>query len=223
MSTTPHRHQAPPANKGLLALAGVLLAIPIVALMLVGTYAKDEPRLGGFPFFIWYQFLWVFLCSALTYTAYRIVLKARPHGPMNPEGDAYLDDDASPRGRHPMTAIAPAADTGGVNGVALTVLIVLFVVVAGVGFWAARWRRPDEHGEPRRVGPRRPLVRHLDHLVPARRRPLHGLHVRRGARRRCSPSAPSTASSPCPTRSSSTRSSSSSWRGCGRSATATAT
>jgi hypothetical protein len=75
----------------------VLLAIPIVALLLVGTYAKDEPRLAGFPFFIWYQFLWVLICSALTYSAYRIVLKARPHVPMNPEGDAYLDEDESAR------------------------------------------------------------------------------------------------------------------------------
>src|SRR5215204_7062588 len=47
---------APPANKGLLVLAGVLLAIPIVALMLVNTYAKKEPVVGGFPFFFWYQF-----------------------------------------------------------------------------------------------------------------------------------------------------------------------
>ena len=94
MSTTPHRHQAPPANKGLLAVAAVLLAIPIIALLLVGTYAKDGPRLGSFPFFIWYQFLWVAITSALTYTAYRIVLKARPHVPMTPEGDAYLDSDA---------------------------------------------------------------------------------------------------------------------------------
>ena len=96
MSTTPHRHQAPPANKGLLALAGVLLAIPIVALMLVGTYAKDEPRVLGFPFFIWYQFLWVVLCSALTYSAYRIVLKARPHVPMDAEGGSF-DRDADSR------------------------------------------------------------------------------------------------------------------------------
>ena len=51
----------PPANKGLLALAGVLLAIPIIALLWVSSYAKDDPELGGFPFFFWYQFLWVFL------------------------------------------------------------------------------------------------------------------------------------------------------------------
>ena len=82
----------PPARTGLLVIAGVLLAIPVVALMWVSSYSRDEPRLAGFPFFIWYQFLWVFLCSALTYTAYRLVLVARPHRPM--------DDDLAPeRGR----------------------------------------------------------------------------------------------------------------------------
>jgi hypothetical protein len=72
----------PPANRSLQAAAGVLLLLPIIALMWVGSYAKVEPKLGGFPFFIWYQFLWVFLCSACTYTAYRLVVKARPHRPM---------------------------------------------------------------------------------------------------------------------------------------------
>lgn len=80
----------PPARKGLLIAAGVLLALPVVALMWVGSYSKVEPRLGAFPFFIWYQFLWVFLCSAMTYTAYRLVLLARPHRPMT-------EDDATPR------------------------------------------------------------------------------------------------------------------------------
>ena len=78
----------PPANKGLLAVAGVLLALPMVALAWVGSYAHKDPVLWGFPFFIWYQFLWVFLCSALTYTAYRLVLRARPHRPMPGHRDA---------------------------------------------------------------------------------------------------------------------------------------
>ena len=82
-------------NKPLMAAAAVLLMIPIVGLLWVGSYARVEPVVAGFPFFIWYQFLWVIICSALTYTAYRIVLKARPHVPMSPEGDAFLDDDAS--------------------------------------------------------------------------------------------------------------------------------
>src|SRR6478609_6553858 len=36
-----------------------------------------------------------------------------------------------------------ATDTGGVNGVALAVLIVIFVIVTGMGFWASRWRRGE--------------------------------------------------------------------------------
>ncbi|MGL5929435.1 MAG: DUF3311 domain-containing protein [Dermatophilaceae bacterium] len=72
----------PPADTRLLVLAGALLAIPVVALLWVGSYARVEPTLGGWPFFVWYQFLWVFLCSGMTYLAHRIVLIARPHRPM---------------------------------------------------------------------------------------------------------------------------------------------
>jgi hypothetical protein len=72
----------PPAHTGLLVVAGVLLALPLIALAWVGSYARKEPTLAGFPFFIWYQFLWVFLCSAMTFAAYKLVLKARPHRPM---------------------------------------------------------------------------------------------------------------------------------------------
>jgi hypothetical protein len=67
----------PPANKGLLVAAGILLVIPIIALMWVGSYNQEDPKLWGFPFFFWYQFLWVFLCSAMTWTAYKLVLAAR--------------------------------------------------------------------------------------------------------------------------------------------------
>ena len=67
----------PPTDKGKMALAAVLLAIPIIALLWVPSYSKDAPRLWGFPFFFWYQFLWVFICSALTFTAYRLTLSAR--------------------------------------------------------------------------------------------------------------------------------------------------
>jgi membrane protein implicated in regulation of membrane protease activity len=76
----------------MLAIAGVLLLVPIVALMWVSSYARAEPRLAGFPFFIWYQLLWVFIASACTYTAYRLVLRARPHRPL-------ADPDESEEGR----------------------------------------------------------------------------------------------------------------------------
>ena len=73
----------PSTNKALLTVAGVLLAAPIVALLWVQSYARVEPTLAGFPFFIWYQFLWVFLCAACTWAAHRIVLVARPRRPLS--------------------------------------------------------------------------------------------------------------------------------------------
>lgn len=104
----------PPANKRLLVVAGVLLALPIVALMWVSSYSRVEPKLWGFPFFIWYQFLWVFLCSAMTWTAYKIVLKARPHRPM---GEAQRHPHttssattSSGRGRHEKGSIGDGTD-----------------------------------------------------------------------------------------------------------------
>lgn len=67
----------PETDRTKMVIAGVLLAIPIIALMAVPTYAKDAPELFGFPFFFWYQFAWVFLCSAMTWTAYKLTLSAR--------------------------------------------------------------------------------------------------------------------------------------------------
>jgi membrane protein implicated in regulation of membrane protease activity len=63
-------HRLPTAQ---LVLVIVLLAAPVVALMWVSTYAKSGPKLWGFPFFFWYQFLWVFLAATCTSIAYRFV------------------------------------------------------------------------------------------------------------------------------------------------------
>ena len=84
---------APGRPVGVIVAAGVLVAIPVVALMWVSSYARETPRLWGVPFFFWYQFLWVFLCSGFTYAAFIVVRKARPHRPMDTEGDEYLIDD----------------------------------------------------------------------------------------------------------------------------------
>jgi hypothetical protein len=37
----------------------LLLVLPYVGLLWVPIYATDEPELWGFPFFYWYQFVWV--------------------------------------------------------------------------------------------------------------------------------------------------------------------
>jgi hypothetical protein len=72
---------APPTIWTLIAIASVLLLIPIVALLWVGSYSRETPKLGGFPFFFWYQFLWVFICAGCTFAAHRLVLAARKPGP----------------------------------------------------------------------------------------------------------------------------------------------
>jgi len=69
-----------PLPVGAMVLAGLLLVVPLVALALVPTYAKDGPRLWGFPFFYWYQFLWVFLASGFTFAAYFVIARARRGG-----------------------------------------------------------------------------------------------------------------------------------------------
>jgi hypothetical protein len=75
MSRDPHRLPA-----GAAVTAGVLLAIPVLALLIVPIYAKADPHLWGFPFFYWYQVLWVFLASAFTFGAFKVIEKARASG-----------------------------------------------------------------------------------------------------------------------------------------------
>lgn len=71
----PDRYDRPPVTPAKV-LAWVCLALPFIGLLWVGSYAKQEPRLGGFPFFFWYQLAWVFLGSALTFIAYLIYSRA---------------------------------------------------------------------------------------------------------------------------------------------------
>jgi hypothetical protein len=48
-----------------------LLLIPYVGLLWVPFYNHVEPRLFGFPFFYWYQLLWVPISALLTWIVYR--------------------------------------------------------------------------------------------------------------------------------------------------------
>ena len=48
----------------------LLLLVPFVALLWVPFYNSSEPTLLGFPFFYWYQFLWVPITSILIYIVY---------------------------------------------------------------------------------------------------------------------------------------------------------
>lgn len=43
----------------------LLLLLPYVFLLFPAMYARATPTLLGFPFFYWYQFLWVILASII--------------------------------------------------------------------------------------------------------------------------------------------------------------
>ena len=49
----------------------IALAVPYLALCFPQLYARETPVLFGFPFFYWYQFLWVVLTSILLGLVYR--------------------------------------------------------------------------------------------------------------------------------------------------------
>jgi hypothetical protein len=69
-----------PLPTGLAVTVGLLLAIPVLALLIVPIYAKKGPELWGFPFFYWYQLLWVFLAAGFTYLAYVLIERSRREG-----------------------------------------------------------------------------------------------------------------------------------------------
>ncbi len=71
-------------------LVAVILLVGIVAPLLVGTYARAEPRLFGFPFFYWYQLLWVFVAAGLCLLSFVLVKRENQRlsqGPHRPGGD----------------------------------------------------------------------------------------------------------------------------------------
>lgn len=48
----------------------LLLLLPYVGLLWVSSYAKSAPTLWGFPFFYWYQFLWIPVSAIVTGCVY---------------------------------------------------------------------------------------------------------------------------------------------------------
>ena len=50
----------------------LLLLLPYIGLLYPPLYSRLQPELWGFPFFIWYQFLWVFITVGITALVYRV-------------------------------------------------------------------------------------------------------------------------------------------------------
>ena len=61
-----HDYKAPPSSKSGKKIGWkLLLVLPYIGLCIPAIYARETPTLFGFPFFYWYQFLWVILTSLL--------------------------------------------------------------------------------------------------------------------------------------------------------------
>jgi hypothetical protein len=53
----------------------VLLAVAIAGTLWVPLYARSLPKLGPFPFFYWYQLIWVPLTAVLCWICYLLLRK----------------------------------------------------------------------------------------------------------------------------------------------------
>lgn len=59
------------------AAAAVLVLIGVAATLWVPSYARTTPKLGSFPFFYWYQLIWVPAIAVLSWLVY-LLLRTRP-------------------------------------------------------------------------------------------------------------------------------------------------
>ena len=59
----------------------ILLAIPYFSMVLgIGIYNRVNPTLGGWPFFYWYQLVWIFIAAILTSAVYLLEKKDKNLG-----------------------------------------------------------------------------------------------------------------------------------------------
>ena len=72
------RPGSPPGRRtGAWIAVSVLLIIGIGGTLWVPIYARTTPKLGDFPFFYWYQLIWVPVVAILSLLAY-LVLRTGP-------------------------------------------------------------------------------------------------------------------------------------------------
>jgi len=68
-------------RRGRTATAVALLLLPVVGLIWVPAYAREEPRLLDVPFFYWYQLAWVGVCMVCMAVAALLLPSPESGGP----------------------------------------------------------------------------------------------------------------------------------------------
>ena len=69
--TDEHPSPTPIEQRSRPRLIWLLLLVPYIALLWVPFYNSRIPDVWGFPFFYWYQLLWVPITAFLTWLVYR--------------------------------------------------------------------------------------------------------------------------------------------------------
>jgi hypothetical protein len=64
----------------------ILLIAPFIGTLTMPFYAHAKPELWGFPFFYWYQFLWVIIAVAITAVVYALTTTSDAPPPQPPSG-----------------------------------------------------------------------------------------------------------------------------------------
>jgi membrane protein implicated in regulation of membrane protease activity len=76
-------------NTATWTIVTLLLVVGTVGTLIVPVYARTTPTLGGFPFFYWYQLIWIPLVAILATLAYLLTRRAtRPRGSEQPSAAA---------------------------------------------------------------------------------------------------------------------------------------
>ncbi|MDE2466074.1 MAG: DUF3311 domain-containing protein [Alphaproteobacteria bacterium] len=61
------------AGRFRLIASAVLLVLPFLALLWVGSYNRALPALAGIPFFYWYQLAWIGIGAVLLWAASKLI------------------------------------------------------------------------------------------------------------------------------------------------------
>jgi protein-S-isoprenylcysteine O-methyltransferase Ste14 len=64
-------------NPAAMVVVTILLVVAVAGTLVVPIYARSAPKLGDFPFFYWYQLIWVPVVALLAWISY-LLMRTKP-------------------------------------------------------------------------------------------------------------------------------------------------